>query len=110
MRVTKGLMLLFVSCSSMAMECTRPVLTVFTGYSTSDSKIHVEHGDGYSASIVDLEFVSKDAKAANDILATLLLAHKDGKPVKFKYAQRKDGNELSCKPKKSQQVLAVSMI
>ena len=99
---------LFLSQNVLAqIECKRPIKKIFTGYTTSTSKIHVEHGDGYSASVVRLPYVNNDEKHVDRILSVLLAAKMGGKEVSFRYLKGEDDTAASCTPKVSQITQAV---
>lgn len=100
------LILLFANVAS-ATQCNRPIEKIFTGYTTSTSKIHVEHGDGYAASVVRLPFVNNDEKIVDRILSVLLTAHMAGRQVTFRYAEDLNGGSGSCTPSVNQIVEAV---
>ena len=90
----------FFSGSAMALECFRPIERIFTGYTVSTSKIHIDHGDGYAASVVRLRYVNNDEKIVDRLLTVILTAHMTGKGDKgiwFRYASGVDGSEPSCK-------------
>ena len=105
--ITVAALFLFFSQSVFAIECTRPIKRIFTGYTTSTSKIHVEHGDGYAASVVRLPYVNNDEKIVDRILSVLLAAHMGGKQITFRYLQGDNGSEASCTPSVSQITQAV---
>ena len=92
---------------SIAAECKRPIKRIFTGYTASTSKIHVEHGDGYRASVVRLSAVNNDEKIVDRILSVLLSAHMGGKEVTFRYLKGVDNSEASCTASVSQLTEAV---
>lgn len=85
-------------------ECKRPIKRIFTGYSSSTSKIHIDHGDGYKASVVQLPYVNNDDKIVDRILSTLLAAHMGGRPVIFRYLKGADGSEASCESTTTNQI------
>ncbi|CCN80447.1 hypothetical protein VIBNISFn27_620001 [Vibrio nigripulchritudo SFn27] len=91
---------LVISCQDAfaRKECMRPIESIFTGYTSTTSKIHVEHGDGYSPSVVRLPFVANDEKIVDRMLSVLLSAHMGGKSVTFRYLQGEDGSPASCTP------------
>lgn len=102
-KVMLGVALLMATSSALAIECIRPIERIFTGYTVSESKIHVEHGDGYAASAVRLSSVNNDEKIVDRILSVLLAAHMGGREVKFRYP----GTTASCTPTTNQLVEAV---
>jgi len=101
------LLLSLFSTTVFAVECERPIKRIFTGYSASTSKIHIEHSDGYAASIVKLPFVNNDEKIVDRMLSTILSAHMGQKEITFRYLKGEDGSASSCKPTVSQITQAV---
>jgi len=88
-------------------QCDRPIGRIFTGYTLSTSKIHIEHDDGFSASIVRLPYVNNDEKIVDRILSVLLAAKMGRKEVRFRYLKGEDDSVASCTPKVSQILEAV---
>ena len=97
----------FFSQAASATECKRPIKKIFTGYTASTSKIHIEHGDGHDSSVVRLSHVNNDEKIVDRILSVLLAAHLAGRDVTFRYAQGLDGSPASCQPTVDQLTQAV---
>jgi hypothetical protein len=106
-KITVSVLILLVSQQALATQCKRPIKKIFTGYTASTSKIHVDHGDGYAASVVRLPHVNNDEKIVDRILSVLLAAHLGGREVTFRYSQGEDGSAASCSPTVSQLTQAV---
>ena len=107
----KGRFLFFLfvtifAAQANAKECTRPIERIFTGYTSTTSKIHIEHGDGFAASIVRLPYVNNDEKIVDRILSVLMAAHMAGRSVKFRYAQ----GDAVCRPQGVQPISAVWLL
>jgi|GEM_PF-5235883 len=90
-----------------AKECNRPIKRIFTGFTTTTSKIHIEHGDGYQPSVVRLPQVNNDEKIVDRILSVVLAAHLSKTPVTFRYASTISGKPATCKPIEGQYIQAV---
>ena len=102
------LLLIFISVNASAsIDCERPIKRVFTGYTLSGSKIHVEHGDGYAASVVQLPYVNGDEKIVDRILSTILAAHMGSKKIEFRYLKGINNSSASCQPTVNQITEAV---
>ena len=99
--------MLFLGQNVFAVECKRSIKRIFTGYTPSTSKIHIEHGDGFSASIVRLPYVNNDEKNVDRILSVLLSAKMGGKEITFRYLKGEDDTPSSCEPKVNQILEAV---
>ena len=90
-----------------SLDCKRPIKKIFTGYTPSQSKIHVEHSDGHGPSIVRLSSVNNDEKNVDRILSVLLAAHMGKREVTFRYVTGVDGNSPNCSSSVSQLTEAV---
>jgi hypothetical protein len=101
------LFVFFSSQSVFSAECDRPIDRIFTGYTPSTSKIHIEHGDGFSASVVRLPYINNDEKIVDRILSVLLAAKMGEKDVRFRYLKGEDNSAASCTPEVSQILQAV---
>ena len=102
--------ILFFGCvieNVFAVDCARPIKKIFTGYSASTSKIHIEYSDGYAGALVRLQFVGNDEKAVDRILSVLMAGHLSGKVIHSRYETGVDGSAPSCTPATTQALSAV---
>ncbi len=98
---------IIASQGAQALDCDRPIQKIFTGYTSSGSKIHVSHGDDHAASIVRLDTVNGEEKHVDRILSVLLAAHLGGRNVTFRYMKGADGSAATCTPTSNQLTSAV---
>jgi hypothetical protein len=94
-------LLVFTSLSVSALECERPIKSVFTGWSEWGNRIVVDHDDGGGLSYVTDASVGNNPKLVDRILSTILAAHMGGKRIKF------ISSGHSCTSKGNQKVEAV---
>jgi len=92
-----------VVSQSYALDCTRPVKNLWSGYDSN--RIYVIHGDGYAASGMKLEYVGNDEAAINRTLSVIMSGIMAGKTVTFRYSCGVDNSPPSCTPSVTQKLI-----
>lgn len=96
-----------VTAHADIIDCKRPVKRIFTGYTETTSKIHVEYSDGYAAAAMRMQFIGNDEEVVNRTLGMLLAGHMSGRTLYSRYISGLDGSEPSCTPSTNQALVAV---
>ena len=88
------------------LDCVRPMKKIFTGYTTSGSKIYIQYSDGFSVARMRMEDINNDEEIVNRVLSILMAGHVSGRTVISRYSGGEDGSAPSCTPSVDQKLIS----